>query len=88
MMEIRKKMLDPTPNLTRLTEKLISKELVVKVRSNNDRRHLIVKISEKGLALLDTLDKVWVGDFAPEKKLTDDEALLLNQILDKIRDHE
>jgi DNA-binding MarR family transcriptional regulator len=85
MKDIKSRMIDPTPNLTRLTEKLIQKELVEKVRCDNDRRNIYVRITNQGLALLDQIDPLWTGENAPETKLTLEECDMLNRLLDKLR---
>jgi MarR family transcriptional regulator, 2-MHQ and catechol-resistance regulon repressor len=85
MKDIKSRMIDPTPNLTRLTEKLIVKELIEKVRCDHDRRNIYVRITPVGLELLSQIDKCWTGDNTPEQKLTAEECLLLNELLDKLR---
>jgi len=85
MNEVKERMLDKTPNLTRMTEKLIQKELIVKTRGPLDRRNIYIKISEKGLAILKDIDKLWIEDNAPELKLTNEECKTISHLLDKIR---
>lgn len=88
MKDIKSRMIDPTPNLTRLTEKLIQKELIEKVRCDHDRRNIYVRITTLGLELLSKIDVCWIGDNTPEQKLTPEECFLLNQLLDKLRSKE
>jgi MarR family 2-MHQ and catechol resistance regulon transcriptional repressor len=85
MLEVKKRMLDPTPNLTRLTDKLVEKQFVEKIRSENDRRNFYLKISNDGLNLLSAIDGLWVGENAPENHLSVEEAQTLNRLLEKIR---
>jgi DNA-binding MarR family transcriptional regulator len=54
--EIIERMLDPSPDVTRLIDKLVERGLVERSRSEEDRRMIIHTITDKGLTLLDNLD--------------------------------
>jgi DNA-binding MarR family transcriptional regulator len=54
--EIIERMLDPSPDVTRLIDKLVERGLVERSRSEKDRRMTIHTITDEGLALLDNLD--------------------------------
>jgi DNA-binding MarR family transcriptional regulator len=54
--EIIERMLDPSPDVTRLIDKLVERGLVERSRSEEDRRMTIHTITDEGLALLDDLD--------------------------------
>lgn len=54
--EIIDRMLDPSPDVTRLIDKLVERGLVQRSRSAEDRRMIIHTITEEGLALLEELD--------------------------------
>ncbi|MCF6168055.1 MarR family transcriptional regulator [Lutibacter sp.] len=80
---IRKRMIQKSPNATRLMDKLCDKELIERTRCENDRRIVYVKISEQGLKLL---AKINIEEFNNHmNNITEDEAETLNKILDKIR---
>jgi MarR family 2-MHQ and catechol resistance regulon transcriptional repressor len=80
---VKDRMIEKSPNATRLMDKLCDKDLIERTRCENDRRVVYVKISEKGLKLL---DKINVDDLGkPMKAISDEEAKILNAILDKIR---
>ncbi len=53
--EIIERMLDPSPDVTRLTDKLVDRELVRRTRSEEDRRVTIHKITGEGLRLLEEM---------------------------------
>lgn len=53
--EIINRMLEPSPDVTRLIDKLISARYVERFSSNEDRRHSISRITKKGLTLLETM---------------------------------
>ena len=82
---IKERMLDRSSDASRIVDKLVAKDLVVRHHCPSDRRQINLMISEKGLALLTTLDFV---DEAPVKifeHLSDEEAVQLNLLLDKMR---
>lgn len=85
MNDIKCRMLDKTPNITRLSDKLESKGLVNRVRSKDDRRVIYLEISGQGIDYLNEIDTAWDHTELPEKKLTLEEARLLNQFLDQLR---
>lgn len=83
---VKERMIDRAPNATRLTDKLIAKGLVERERCEDDRRVVYVRISQKGLAMLDEIDRA----SRPSEKngldrLTEAEALELNRLLDAWR---
>lgn len=81
--EVKDRMIQKSPNSTRLMDKLCEKKLIDRRRCDNDRRVVFVKITKKGLQLLDRIN---VSEFeVPMKKLTETEAKTLNELLDKIR---
>mgnify|MGYP001556421875 CR=1 FL=1 len=86
MYEVLARMLDRAPNATRLTDKLIAKGLVLRDRSEDDRRVVHLLISEKGKELLAAIDRSTAEVFEDvARKLTAAEAATMNQLLDKVR---
>lgn len=85
MNDIKKLMIDKSPHTTRLTTKLLDKELVKRRRSVKDRRVVYVTITEKGLKLLIKIDKESKDQMAFLNKITIEEAQLVTEILDKMR---
>lgn len=80
---VKDRMIQKSPNSTRLMDKLCIKKLIERTRCENDRRVVYVKISDKGLKLL---DKINIGEFETHmNSITEDEAKILNKLLDKIR---
>lgn len=80
---IKDRMLERSPNATRLMDKLCDKQLIERMPCPEDRRVVHINISRNGLALLQDIDKNLRHDYA--NKLTEDEALKLSELLDKIR---
>jgi DNA-binding MarR family transcriptional regulator len=82
---IIERMLDKMSNASRLVDKLLVKELVVRQVCPNDRRAVDVIITQKGLDLLaelDVLQNKWEEQL---HSLTEAEALQLSDLLDKMR---
>lgn len=80
---VKDRMVQKSPNSTRLMDKLCDKKLIERTRCENDRRVVYVKINDKGLALL---DEIKIGDFESYLgSISDKEAEILNELLDKIR---
>lgn len=81
--EVKERMIQKSPNTTRLMDKLCDKKLIERRRCESDRRVVFVKISKKGL---DLLKRINLSDFQMYmERLTIDEAKLLNDLLDKLR---
>lgn len=80
---IKDRMIEKSPNTTRLTDKLCEKELIERVRCEEDRRAVYVSITDKGLDLLSKI--VFTEMPKLTQHFTEEEAVLLNQLLDKIR---
>ena len=87
-LQIRQRMLDKMSDTSRIVDRLIKKELVKKVVCEGDRRLVDVSISDNGLQLLDRIDLLQDEMDAVFKNLTDDEVIMLNTLLDKIRSAE
>lgn len=81
---IKKRMLEKSPNTTRLIDKLINKGYVERSRCKDDRRIVFVKITKEGLAVLKQVDAVF-DDIYMNINLSDEEARKLNELLDKMR---
>ncbi len=79
------RMLDKNSNASRLVEKLRVKKLVERAVCQDDRRAVNVIITQKGLDLLEELDKLDGGMVKELKNLTEKEAASISQLLDKLR---
>ena len=86
---IKDRMIEKSPNTTRLMDKLIDKGLISRTRCTEDRRVVYIKITDEGLELLAEIDVNFNdkrGMFVPHN-FTDEEANQLSDLLDKLRDH-
>ena len=82
---VKDRMIEKSPNTTRLMDKLIDKGLIERIRCEKDRRVVYVKISENGLAILSEIDKNIDVNTLINAGLTDEEANTLCDLLDKTR---
>ena len=87
-LQIRQRMLDKMSDTSRIVDRLLKKALVKKITCKADRRLIDVTISEKGLKLLEKMDRHETDMDAVFKNLTDAEAKTLNKLLDKVRKSE
>lgn len=82
---IMERMIDKMSNTSRLVEKLRQKELIERVTCESDRRQVDVKITHKGLALLEKVNKEMNAFKNIADNLNEQEAKTINQLLDKMR---
>ncbi len=80
---VKERMIERSPNATRLMDKLLEKKLISRYRCEHDRRVVYVEITKEGLVLLSDIDKA--GKLSFLHNLSEDEAKLLSDLLDKIR---
>lgn len=80
---VKDRMIERSPNATRLMDKLCDKNLIERERCENDRRVVYAKITNQGLELLKNIDDSRTVSFLGN--LTEDEAATLSDLLDKIR---
>ena len=80
---VKDRMIERAPNATRLMDKLCDKNLIERIRCEDDRRVVYVNISKQGLQLLKDIDDV--SDLKFMDNLSEEEALKLSDLLDKIR---
>lgn len=82
---IKSRMVEISPNTTRLMDKLLEKKLIERERSTNDKRIVNVCITEAGMSLLSEIDCHFDNELTMSYVLTNEEAELLSDILDKLR---
>jgi len=84
--DIESRMLDKSSNVSRLIDKLLKKEYVARIACCEDRRRVDVKITEKGMSFLSSVDgEVLVIEDKFVNAISVEEAQLVNDILDKLR---
>ncbi len=88
VLDIKSRMIDRSSNVSRLVEKLRQSNFAERVPHTEDRRMVIVTISETGKKLLADIEKVVFVDAnnMPGSALSEAEAAELAYLLDKMRD--
>jgi MarR family 2-MHQ and catechol resistance regulon transcriptional repressor len=82
---IRERMIDKMSDTSRIVDRLLSKGFVKKVICKKDRRLVDVSITDKGLKLLEKLDRRQDEMDGILSNLSEKEATNLSRLLDKIR---
>ena len=87
LMEIENRMLDKSSNVSRLVDKLISKDLVNRSVCSEDRRRIEILITSNGMSILKEIDAILSEINSKLKELiSDDDANQTNRILDHLRE--
>jgi DNA-binding MarR family transcriptional regulator len=88
VLDIKSRMLDRSSNVSRLVEKLRLSGLVERIPHTEDRRMVVVTISEAGKKMLIDIEEAHFMDGygSPGSKLSESEALELAHLLDKFRE--
>ena len=85
-LEIARRMIERTPGITRLLDRLDAKRLVRRERCATDRRQVLCWIEPRGLELLRTLDDpVARADDAAMQGLSEPDLTRLVELLDRVR---
>ncbi len=85
MTEVKNRMVEKSPNATRMVDKLINKQLVERQRSDSDRRVVYIRLTKKGALLLEEIDQQDNEAIRFIEHITDEEAGQVSEILDKLR---
>jgi DNA-binding MarR family transcriptional regulator len=85
-LEIAERMIEQTPGITRLIDRLETKTLVVRERCATDRRQVFCRITKDGLALLARLDEpIQDAEKVALRDLSDPQLARLLSLLDRAR---
>ena len=84
--EITQRMIDKSSNATRIVDKLVDKKLVSRTEDKSDRRLVNILITDKGIKLLNEIDKTPFSNNAKLKNFNEEKAKLMNEWLDELRD--
>lgn len=83
--EIKAVMLDKNPDLTRLSDRLQAKGLIEREFNEANRRQVLIKITSKGMDLIKEIGPAVKQQSQTFNNLSDAEANLLSDLLDKLR---
>lgn len=83
--EIAARMIERAPDITRLVDRLENQKLVIRERSDEDRRQSVTRISEKGLELLARIEPElieFIGQIS--QKMSAAEWIALTSLCEKV----
>lgn len=80
---IKDRMLERSPNATRLMDKLCAKNYIERLPSEHDRRVVKIVITKEGMNLLNSIPNNLNKDLL--KNLSEEDGKLLSDLLDKMR---
>jgi DNA-binding MarR family transcriptional regulator len=84
-LQIRQRMLDKMSDTSRIVDRLLAKNLVIKNTCPNDKRLVDVSITEKGKKLLEKMDAYDAEMDGIFDNLTEADAKTFNKLMDKLR---
>jgi DNA-binding MarR family transcriptional regulator len=82
---IRERMLDRMSDASRIVDKLKHKGFIERKENKDDRRHLSIMLTDRGLKALSSLDHLDEEVKTLFKNLTEKEQEFLNDFLDRLR---
>lgn len=83
--DLKEVMLDKNPDVTRLCDKLVDKKLILRNSNKNNRRQILLKISDKGIQTLEELSPLFDSMRTSLGSISDKELLEFSDTLDRIR---
>ena len=83
---IKSRMVERTPNTTRMIDKLYDNGYVERERSEKDRRMVFVRITDKGLNVMSQVDKIHPDFLKFTNNLSEDELAQVVDLLEKLRE--
>ena len=82
---LKEHMIDKMSDASRIVDRLVQKEMITRCTNNKDRRAVDIRISDKGLEVLATMDAEFKTRDFLKNNLTNEEAGQLSDLLDKLR---
>jgi len=83
--EIANRLIERSSNVPRILDRLQDKKLISRTRSEADGRETLIELTQQGMNVLNEVNLSVEGLDGSQVKLTDTEARLLNELLDKSR---
>lgn len=86
--DIRGRMLDRMSDVSRIVDRLVKKDMVIRTTCKQDKRLVDVVITAHGLSLLSSIDAQWEELDSLTSTLSLEEVQIVNDLLDKFRENE
>ena len=81
-------MIEKNSNVPRIIDRLVIKKLVKRATSDIDKRETVMNITQAGISILDSCTLIMDKTMDSLIALTEEEAIILNELLEKIRTKE
>lgn len=82
---VKDRMIHSTPDISRLVDRIVLKGLVQRTQNTIDKRSVDLLITEKGMELLEELEEEMILGDVLFNNISEEEALQLSKLLDKLR---
>ncbi|WKK57172.1 MarR family winged helix-turn-helix transcriptional regulator [Sphingobacterium sp. BN32] len=82
---LKERLLTKTPDISRLVDRIVSKDLVTREKNSADKRAVDLLITQKGLDLLAEIENSMMLDDLLPNNISEEECLQLSALLDKFR---
>lgn len=86
--ELKEKMIDINPDMTRLTDRLVAKNLIVREVDSMNRRRVNLRLTEQSHQFVQTVAVEFKDFESIVSHLTDEEVRTMNTLLEKIIRHD
>jgi DNA-binding MarR family transcriptional regulator len=83
--DIAGRMIEKSSNVPRILDRLVAKDLVIRTTSKEDKRETIISLTETGMKTLQTANEALIDINSKTIGITNEEAVVLNQLLEKLR---
>lgn len=83
--DIAGRMIEKSSNVPRILDRLVAKDLVMRTTSKEDKRETIISLTETGMKTLQTANEALIDINNKTIGITNEEAVVLNQLLEKLR---
>jgi DNA-binding MarR family transcriptional regulator len=83
--DIGSRMIEKSSNVPRIVDRLVAKKLVKRTTSKEDKRETLISLTEKGIEQLAAATKAGDDLEMNIAGITEEEATVLNEILEKMR---
>ncbi|EEI89581.1 MarR family winged helix-turn-helix transcriptional regulator [Sphingobacterium spiritivorum] len=82
---LKSRLLTNTPDISRLMDRLVAKDLISRCKSSGDKRSVDLLITDKGLQVLEELEEVMLLNDILPKNFKEKDCEKLSDLLDKLR---
>ncbi|HLO69843.1 MAG TPA: MarR family transcriptional regulator [Flavipsychrobacter sp.] len=83
--DIASRMIEKSSNVPRILDRLVAKELVMRTTSKEDKRETIISLTDTGIQTLQRANDALAAINKQTIGINNEEAAVLNQLLEKLR---